>query len=116
MTAVMLLFSTVVIIFDYLLGLYELWVLFLLFIKSFFCQNSNTCMNKTFNSKQRKTYVPLMKFLIFLPVNPDVSCFLYYRVKLVVTETFDAGLFGEHIVSTLIHAWNNLITTTPVCT
>ena len=68
-------------------------------------------MNNSFNSKQK-----VMEFLIFLPVNPDVSCFLYYRVKLVVTETFDAGLFGEHIVSTLIHAWNNLITTTPVCT
>jgi type II protein arginine methyltransferase len=36
------------------------------------------------------------------------------RVKLVVTETFDAGLFGEHIVSTLIHAWKNLISTSPV--
>ena len=34
---------------------------------------------------------------------------LFYRVSLVVTETFDAGLFGEHIVSTLTHAWRNLL-------
>ncbi|KAH3840796.1 protein arginine N-methyltransferase 9-like [Dreissena polymorpha] len=38
------------------------------------------------------------------------------RVKLVVTETFDAGLFGEHIVSTMIHAWKNLISTSPTGT
>ncbi|KAL4229855.1 class I-like SAM-binding methyltransferase superfamily [Mactra antiquata] len=38
------------------------------------------------------------------------------RVKLLVTETFDAGLFGEHIVSTLIHAWKNLISTSPMGT
>ncbi|XP_071087204.1 protein arginine N-methyltransferase 9-like [Haliotis cracherodii] len=31
------------------------------------------------------------------------------RVSLVVTETFDAGLFGEHIVSTLHHAWEHLL-------
>ncbi|KAM8939889.1 protein arginine N-methyltransferase 9 [Pelodytes ibericus] len=31
------------------------------------------------------------------------------RVSLVVTETVDAGLFGEGIVETLIHAWKNLL-------
>ncbi|XP_072319168.1 protein arginine N-methyltransferase 9 [Eucyclogobius newberryi] len=31
------------------------------------------------------------------------------RVSLVVTETVDAGLFGEGIIESLIHAWHNLL-------
>ncbi|XP_067126301.1 protein arginine N-methyltransferase 9-like isoform X2 [Centruroides vittatus] len=31
------------------------------------------------------------------------------RVSLVITETFDAGLFGEHVLLTLQHAWQNLL-------
>ncbi|XP_063879585.1 protein arginine N-methyltransferase 9-like isoform X3 [Scylla paramamosain] len=31
------------------------------------------------------------------------------RVSLVVSETVDAGLFGEHILSTLQHAWQHLL-------
>lgn len=31
------------------------------------------------------------------------------RVSLVVTETVDAGLFGEGIIESLIHAWRNLL-------
>lgn len=31
------------------------------------------------------------------------------RVSLVVTETVDAGLFGEGIVESLIHAWEHLL-------
>ncbi|KAK7069452.1 putative class I-like SAM-binding methyltransferase superfamily, partial [Halocaridina rubra] len=31
------------------------------------------------------------------------------RVSLVVSETVDAGLFGEHILLTLQHAWNHLL-------
>lgn len=30
-------------------------------------------------------------------------------MSLVVTETFDGGLLGEHILQTLIHAWENLL-------
>jgi hypothetical protein len=30
-------------------------------------------------------------------------------VSLVVTETVDAGLFGEGIVESLIHAWEHLL-------
>ncbi|TRY64521.1 hypothetical protein DNTS_008365 [Danionella cerebrum] len=35
------------------------------------------------------------------------------RVSLVVTETVDAGLFGEGIIETLIHAWKNLLLPPP---
>ncbi|XP_077461443.1 protein arginine N-methyltransferase 9 [Stigmatopora argus] len=35
------------------------------------------------------------------------------RVSLVVTETVDAGLFGEGIVESLIHAWHHLLLPPP---
>lgn len=39
-----------------------------------------------------------------------VFFFLFcFRVSLVVSETVDAGLFGEHILSTLQHAWQHLL-------
>lgn len=41
-----------------------------------------------------------------------ISCCLFFplcRVSLVVTETVDAGLFGEGIVESLIHAWEHLL-------
>lgn len=31
------------------------------------------------------------------------------RVDLLVTETFDAALFGEHVIPSLIHAWENIL-------
>jgi type II protein arginine methyltransferase len=33
----------------------------------------------------------------------------FSRVTLVVTETVDAGLLGEGILQSLIHAWNHLL-------
>lgn len=42
------------------------------------------------------------------PVQVSYLLFLF-RVSLVVTETVDAGLFGEGIIETLIHAWNHLL-------
>jgi len=36
----------------------------------------------------------------------SVSCF---RVSLVVTETVDAGLLGEGILQSLVHAWDHLL-------
>ncbi|XP_042222883.1 protein arginine N-methyltransferase 9-like isoform X2 [Homarus americanus] len=35
------------------------------------------------------------------------------KVSLVVTETVDAGLFGEHILDTLEHAWKHLLLPPP---
>ncbi|XP_043229694.1 protein arginine N-methyltransferase 9-like isoform X1 [Amphibalanus amphitrite] len=40
-----------------------------------------------------------------LTVGKDLPC----RASLLVTETFDAGLLGEHILSTLQHAWRHLL-------
>ncbi|XP_072477301.1 protein arginine N-methyltransferase 9 isoform X1 [Notamacropus eugenii] len=39
----------------------------------------------------------------------DVPKHIPERVSLVVTETVDAGLFGEGIVESLIHAWERLL-------
>lgn len=38
-----------------------------------------------------------------------------YRVSLLVTEIFDAGLFGEGVLPTLIHAWENLLLPPSCC-
>ncbi len=34
---------------------------------------------------------------------------LLIRVSMVVTETFDAGLLGEHVIPSLRHAWKELL-------
>jgi len=31
------------------------------------------------------------------------------KVKLLVTETFDSGLLGEHVLETMLHAWRNFL-------
>lgn len=42
------------------------------------------------------------------------SVTFFGRVSLVVTETVDAGLLGEGIVESLIHAWEHLLLPPPV--
>lgn len=39
----------------------------------------------------------------------------YCRVSLIVTEIFDAGLFGENSLETLNHAWEHLLQTNNDC-
>ena len=39
----------------------------------------------------------------------SLSLSLCFRVSLVVTETVDAGLLGEGILQSLIHAWDHLL-------
>ncbi|XP_013148679.1 PREDICTED: putative protein arginine N-methyltransferase 9 [Papilio polytes] len=34
---------------------------------------------------------------------------LGFKCSVLVTELFDAGLFGEHVLQTLLHAWDNLM-------
>lgn len=55
-------------------------------------------------------------FFLLKSVNWNMCYTLYFmvsfflsRVSLVVTETVDAGLFGEGIVESLIHAWEHLL-------
>lgn len=45
-------------------------------------------------------------YVVFCAV---IYTLVFFRVSLVVTETVDAGLFGEGILETLIHAWKNLL-------
>ncbi|XP_054720388.1 protein arginine N-methyltransferase 9-like [Uloborus diversus] len=37
------------------------------------------------------------------------------KVSLIVTEIFDAGLFGEHVLETLNHAWEHLLVSNANC-
>lgn len=41
--------------------------------------------------------------------NLSKNIYSLFRVSLVVTETVDAGLFGEGIIESLIHAWHHLL-------
>ena len=38
-----------------------------------------------------------------------LKLFCPFRLDLLVTETFDAALFGEHVIPALIHAWENIM-------
>ncbi|XP_078397258.1 protein arginine N-methyltransferase 9 isoform X1 [Cetorhinus maximus] len=50
-----------------------------------------------------------IKILHMKSLDMEVPKDLSSRVSLVVTETVDAGLFGEGIVESLIHAWQHLL-------
>ncbi|XP_072352195.1 protein arginine N-methyltransferase 9 [Scyliorhinus torazame] len=50
-----------------------------------------------------------IKILHMKSLDMEVPKDLSNRVSLVVTETVDAGLFGEGIVESLIHAWQHLL-------
>jgi len=49
----------------------------------------------------------------YFNVNNNVHSAVYNvvccRSRVVVTETFDCGLLGEHILCTLSHAWQYLL-------
>ncbi|XP_036377315.1 protein arginine N-methyltransferase 9 [Megalops cyprinoides] len=50
-----------------------------------------------------------IKVLHMKSVEMEVPKDIPHRVSLVVTETVDAGLFGEGIIESLIHAWHHLL-------
>ncbi|XP_010609213.1 protein arginine N-methyltransferase 9 isoform X2 [Fukomys damarensis] len=50
-----------------------------------------------------------IKLLHMKSLDIEIPKHIPERVSLVVTETVDAGLFGEGIVESLIHAWENLL-------
>ncbi|KAL1023744.1 hypothetical protein UPYG_G00045470 [Umbra pygmaea] len=50
-----------------------------------------------------------IKILHMKSLEMEVPKDIAKRVSLVVTETVDAGLFGEGIIESLIHAWNHLL-------
>ncbi|KAK1343158.1 hypothetical protein QTO34_015933 [Cnephaeus nilssonii] len=50
-----------------------------------------------------------IKLLHMKSLDIEVPKHIPERVSLVVTETVDAGLFGEGIVESLIHAWEHLL-------
>ncbi|XP_069545374.1 protein arginine N-methyltransferase 9 [Brachyistius frenatus] len=50
-----------------------------------------------------------IKILHMKSLDMEVPKDIPQRVSLVVTETVDAGLFGEGIIESLIHAWHHLL-------
>ncbi|NWQ76371.1 ANM9 methyltransferase, partial [Columbina picui] len=50
-----------------------------------------------------------IKLLHLKSLDIEIPKHIPERVSLVVTETVDAGLFGEGIVESLIHAWEHLL-------
>ncbi|XP_026159114.1 protein arginine N-methyltransferase 9 [Mastacembelus armatus] len=50
-----------------------------------------------------------IKILHMKSLEMEVPRDIPHRVSLVVTETVDAGLFGEGIIESLIHAWHHLL-------
>ncbi|XP_019111609.1 protein arginine N-methyltransferase 9 [Larimichthys crocea] len=50
-----------------------------------------------------------IKILHIKSLEMEVPKDIPHRVSLVVTETVDAGLFGEGIIESLIHAWHHLL-------
>ncbi|XP_061297025.1 protein arginine N-methyltransferase 9 isoform X3 [Pezoporus flaviventris] len=56
------------------------------------------------NNMERK-----IKLLHLKSLDIEIPKHIPERVSLVVTETVDAGLFGEGIVESLIHAWEHLL-------
>uniref|UniRef100_A0A8C4HGT2 Protein arginine N-methyltransferase 9 n=1 Tax=Dicentrarchus labrax TaxID=13489 RepID=A0A8C4HGT2_DICLA len=50
-----------------------------------------------------------IKILHMKSLEMEVPKDIPHRVSLVVTETVDAGLFGEGIIESLIHAWRHLL-------
>ncbi|XP_054635861.1 protein arginine N-methyltransferase 9 isoform X2 [Dunckerocampus dactyliophorus] len=50
-----------------------------------------------------------IKILHMKSLEMEVPKDIPHRVTLVVTETVDAGLFGEGIIESLIHAWHHLL-------
>ncbi|XP_076630851.1 protein arginine N-methyltransferase 9 isoform X2 [Colletes latitarsis] len=60
---------------------------------------------KVFETNDAKGIILLPKFSIDLTIPTDIT----ERVKLVVTETFDAGLFGEHVVPSMISVHTNIL-------
>lgn len=50
-----------------------------------------------------------IKLLHMKSLDIEIPKHLPERVSLVVTETVDAGLFGEGIVESLVHAWEHLL-------
>ncbi|XP_076663837.1 protein arginine N-methyltransferase 9 isoform X2 [Andrena cerasifolii] len=60
---------------------------------------------KVFETNDAKNVVLLPKLSTDLTIPTDIS----ERVKLITTETFDAGLFGEHVIASLINAHKNIL-------
>ncbi|CAL7948435.1 unnamed protein product [Xylocopa violacea] len=76
--------------------------------KIYACECSPAMLNiaqKVFETNDAKNIILLPKFSSDLIIPTDIP----ERVKLVVTETFDAGLFGEHVIPSMMSVHSNVL-------
>ncbi|XP_076223468.1 protein arginine N-methyltransferase 9 isoform X2 [Nomia melanderi] len=76
--------------------------------KVYACECSMTMIKvaeKVFESNNVEDIILLPKFSTDLVIPSDIT----ERVKLIVTETFDAGLFGEHVIPSLLSVHTNIL-------
>ncbi|KAK6493190.1 protein arginine N-methyltransferase 9 [Huso huso] len=73
------------------------------------CELSNTMYELACEVLSANAMEGEIKILHMKSLDMEIPKDIPNRVSLVVTETVDAGLFGEGIVETLIHAWKHLL-------
>ncbi|XP_003398969.1 protein arginine N-methyltransferase 9 isoform X1 [Bombus terrestris] len=76
--------------------------------KIYACECSPTMLKiaeKVFETNNARDIILLPKLSSDLVIPTDIA----ERVKLVVTETFDAGLFGEHVIPSMMSVHSNVL-------
>ncbi|EHB11517.1 Putative protein arginine N-methyltransferase 10, partial [Heterocephalus glaber] len=73
------------------------------------CELSKTMYELAYDVVAANKMEAGIKLLHMKSLDIEIPKHIPERVSLVVTETVDAGLFGEGIVESLIHAWENLL-------
>ncbi|CAL1530876.1 unnamed protein product, partial [Lymnaea stagnalis] len=65
--------------------------------------------NEVFDANLNKEHAKRVKVINKMSTQMSVPADMSQRADILVTETFDAGLFGEGILPTLCHAWTKLL-------
>ncbi|XP_067009935.2 protein arginine N-methyltransferase 9 isoform X2 [Anabrus simplex] len=73
------------------------------------CDNSPTMINIANEVMEANDASMRVRLLNKLSNDLIIPLDIPHRVSLVVTETLDAGLLGENILQTLVHAWSSLL-------
>nr|CAD7431743.1 unnamed protein product [Timema monikensis] len=78
-------------------------------IEVFACDGSHSMVQLAAKVLEANNAADKVKLINKLSYDLKVPQDLPSRLSLIVTETLDAGLFGEHILQTVSHAWDSLL-------
>ncbi|CAG2061246.1 unnamed protein product, partial [Timema podura] len=78
-------------------------------IEVFACDGSHSMVQLAAKVLEANNAADKVKLINKLSYDLKVPQDLPSRISLIVTETLDAGLFGEHILQTVSHAWDSLL-------